>query len=126
MALGLCLLGVFVGYVIAYTLQHTQPKAWENPTSIVVGILSAAVAGSAILFARQLGDQKTVDTFLSFYPVGLAYGALCTNAAWLIDPKNEKSAEPWIKGLYIIAIVTASILLLALLLYNPLRSHLPA
>jgi hypothetical protein len=118
-SLGLLLLGAFIGTIVTYGLKHITD--WTKPGAIFTAVISAAVAGGVYTFIQYLGGPK-LGAALYFYPVGLAYGALCANMAWLTDRNSYKHP---IAYLHILGFVVASILLLLLLLYPPIRSWLP-
>jgi hypothetical protein len=117
-SLGMFALGAFIGFVIAYGL--TKITDWASPASVFSSVISAAVAGGVFTFIQYLGGQS-IGTALFLYPVGLAYGALCSNLRWVVGPDINRS----IAFLHIAAFAAASILLLLWFLYSPFRDLLP-
>jgi hypothetical protein len=117
-SLGMFALGAFIGFVIAYGL--TKITDWKNPASVFSAVISAAVAGGVFTFIQYLGGQS-IGAALFLYPVGLAYGALCSNLRWV----TEQNINPYIASLHVLAFAAASILLLVWFLYPPFRDLLP-
>lgn len=83
-SLGLLALGGFVGSIIFYGLY--QATDWSSPVTLVSGCLSAAVSGVIFIFIKYLDVKKADGSAIYFYPVGLAYGALCINLQWISRP----------------------------------------
>ncbi|MHB8270462.1 hypothetical protein [Bradyrhizobium sp.] len=117
-SLGMFALGAFIGFVIAYGL--TKITDWTKPASVFSAIISAAVAGGVFTFIQYLGGTS-IGTALFLYPVGLAYGALCSNLRWV----TEQNINRFFALLHIAAFAAASVLLLAWFLYPPFRDLLP-
>jgi hypothetical protein len=117
-SLGMFMLGAFIGFVIAFGL--TKITNWANPASVFSAIISAAVAGGVFTFIQFLGGTS-IGTALYLYPVGLAYGALCSNLRWV----TEQDINRFFASLHILAFAVASFLLLAWFLYPPFRDLLP-
>jgi hypothetical protein len=117
-SLGMFALGSFIGFIIAYGL--TKITDWKNPANVFSAVISAAVAGGVFTFIQYLGGQS-IGTALFLYPVGLAYGALCSNLRWVVEPNINRL----IAFLHIAAFASASILLLLWFLYPAFRDLLP-
>ena len=117
--LGMLTLGAFIGFIVTFGLQKITD--WSNPGNVFSAVISAAVAGGVFTFIQFLGGDK-LGVGLFVYPVGLAYGALCNNLRWVTDPNINKT----IAFLHIVGFAIASILLLLLLLWPPLRGWLPS
>jgi hypothetical protein len=116
--LGMFCLGGFMGFVICFGL--TQITDWSNPGTIFSAVVSTAIAGGTFTFIQWLnGDTPGVAPF--FYPVGLAYGALCANIRWV----TGDDINWWIAGLHIGAFAFASVALLLLFVCPPFRKVLP-
>jgi len=121
-AIGLLILGAFVGYIILHGLFKITD--WKNPIATLNGVLSAAVAGGLFtlishLAQSQAGDSH-VDRAIYFYPVGLGYGGLCRGLEWV--GQGNMSV---VKVLHLIAFALASLMVLALIFYPPVRQLLP-
>jgi hypothetical protein len=86
------MLGAFIGYVVVYGLR--QITDWNRPQNVFTAVISAAVAGGVFTFIQYLGGVD-LGVGLFFYPLGLAYGALCTNLAWLTQPNAPRGVRNW-------------------------------
>lgn len=118
-AVGMLMLGAFMGYVIAYGLR--QVTEWNKPANVFAAVTSAALSGAVLAFMQFAGGEK-LGQGLFFYPVGLGYGALLPHLEWLT--KGEKiTGLGW---LHIVAVAVATILLLMLLLWPWFRTLFPA
>ena len=115
---GMFCLGAFIGYVTTFGLHKITD--WSKPANVFSAVISAAVAGAVFTFIKSTGAQDS-GTALYMYPVGLAYGALCTNLRWVTEP----GAKPWVAILHVAAFAAASIALLLVFLYEPFRKLLP-
>ena len=122
-ALGLCLLGVFVSFIIIFCLRRISGEGWKNPLSILSGVFGLVFAGAIGYFIKEVSPGQ--NEFLAYYPVGLAYGALCINTTWAVELSAANPKDRVYGTLYIIAIVVATVLLLLLLLSPTFRSMLP-
>ena len=116
-ALGMLILGAFVGYIVTFGL--VQVKDWANPVATLNGILSATVAGGLFALIERVGENG-IGQAIYFYPVGLGYGALCTNLRWMTREKRG-----WLQILHLGAFAAASALLLGLMLSETMRDWLP-
>lgn len=116
-ALGMLSLGAFIGYIVTYGLLHVRD--WGNPVATLNGILSATVAGGLFTLIERVGEHAIGDA-IYFYPVGLGYGALCTNLRWM-----TREERPWLQGLHLFAFALASVALLTLMLSDWMRNLLP-
>jgi hypothetical protein len=119
-ALAMCLYGAFVGYIVTTALRAVT--TWTDIAKIsgsLVAVIGSAGAWAIANFA--VSDAASVN----YYPVGLCYAALTTNAAWMVNPKNRKQDNGLLKVGYIVVLVFASALLLALLLSQSFRELLP-
>src|ERR1700730_3168658 len=105
--LGMFCLGAFIGFVTTFGLIKITD--WSRPGNVLTSVISAAVAGGVFTFIQYLGGAS-LGSALFLYPVGLAYGALCTNLRWVTDPNATK----WVAGLHIAAFAAASVALLLL------------
>jgi hypothetical protein len=112
-SLSLLALGVFIGFVVVFGLHRVEN--WNDPGKIFSAAISAAVAAGVFAFIKLLGG-KELGSALFFYPVGLLYGALCTNAAWTTDIKWEQVnlAKMILAILHLSAIAIATVLLFIL------------
>jgi hypothetical protein len=119
-ALAMCFFGVFVGYVVTTALRGIT--TWSDPVKIAGGLVSVIGAGGGLALVHSVAPDPAS---VYYYPLGLCYSALTTNSAWLVDPKNGEAREWWLKPLYIVALVVATLLLMAILLCEPLRALLP-
>ncbi|HEX6374345.1 MAG TPA: hypothetical protein VFZ91_01360 [Allosphingosinicella sp.] len=116
-ALGLLILGAFVGYIILHGLRKITD--WGNPVATINGVLSAAVAGGLFTLISE-STQSQIGEDIYFYPVGLGYGALCRGLEWVGDGNIN-----FVKGLHLAAFGLASLLVLLLMFYLPARQALP-
>jgi hypothetical protein len=115
--LGLTCLGAFIGYVITYALL--QITDWSHPGNVLSSVISVAVAGAVFTFIQWLGG-RSLGSALFMYPVGLAYGALCTNLRWVtLEQIGFNFAS-----LHIVAFTIASLLLIALIVSPGFRQRL--
>ena len=121
-ALGLLMLGAFIGWVICYGLFQTTN--WDNSGKLISAVIGAAVTGAVFSFITWLQPNGEA---VYWYPIGLAYGALCNALGYVAFhayPANERPE----KNTRIIAggcIGLASVLLLLLLLWPWFRGLLP-
>jgi hypothetical protein len=117
--LGMCALGIFVGYVAIYGLKRV--KNWEKPANIYSAIFTAVTGGGIFIFIEYLSLDNKKAVLL--YPVGLIYGTLCANMEWIAQPQLT-AAQRRTKNYLIAAFVVATILLLAIFLSSWFRSLL--
>jgi hypothetical protein len=121
-ALGLLMLGAFIGWVICYGLFQTTN--WDNSGKLISAVIAAAVSGAVFSFITWVQPNGEA---VYWYPVGLAYGALC-NALGYVAFHAYPDAERPTRSTRIIAgvcIGLASMLLLLLLLLSAFRNLLP-
>jgi hypothetical protein len=116
--LGLFCLGAFIGYVTTFGLHKITD--WAKPGNVLTAVISAAVAGAVFTFIQFLGGSS-LGTALYLYPVGLAYGALCTNLRWVTEP----NATRWVAVLHVLAFTAASVALVLLFVAKWFRDLLP-
>lgn len=114
-ALGLLILGAFVGYIITYALKKVGD--WTNPVATLTGILSAAVAGTLFAFMEK---YASIGESIFYYPIGLGYGALCNGLEWVAQ--DDMSPLKW---LHLAAFAAASVAIVALMFSESLRGLLP-
>jgi hypothetical protein len=118
-ALGLFMLGAFIGFVVVYGLRAVTD--WSNLGKVLTAVISAAVAGGVFTFIQRIGGSTLGDS-LFYYPLGLAYGALCIQLTWITSSASGNNSY---RNLHILGFAIASILVLALFLSPSLRSRLP-
>jgi len=118
-AVGMLMLGAFIVFVIAYSFGET--KDWTKPVSIISGAISAAVAGGVFTFIKFVGGVE-LGNALFYYPLGLAWGALCTNLRWVAG-QNVKGTFAYLN---IIATVVATVFIVLLLFSKDFRDLLPS
>jgi hypothetical protein len=122
-ALGMLTLGTFIGWITSYALIHVND--WARPGNVLSAVISAAVAGAVFTFIQYLGGT-TLGNALFYYPVGLAYGALCNSLGYIAGyPNIAGLPNGTLQALHILAFGMGSALLLALLLVPWIRGQLP-
>lgn len=117
--LGMCALGAFVGYVVTFGLVRITD--WSKPLNVISGILSAVVGGSIFLFIERMGGDHSA---LALYPIGLAYGALCTNMPWVAGQLTTPLQKAF-AILHVAAFGVATAFLFLLFLSPQFRALLP-
>lgn len=134
-SLGFLMLGAFMGWVIAFGLYKVEN--WNHPANVFSAVTGAAVSGAIFIFIQYLLRFSTIPFItIFFYPVGLAYGALCNGLGYAIyhafDNVNRNNEDATknatrVRTYSIAGLVIASALLLALLfwLYSKLPSFEP-
>jgi hypothetical protein len=121
-ALGLLMLGAFIGWVICYGLFQTTN--WNSPAILINAVIAAAVSGAVFSFITWLQPNGEA---VYWYPVGLAYGALCNALGYVAfhaypDDQRPKTSTRFFAGF---CILLASALLALLLLSSWFRGLLP-
>jgi hypothetical protein len=125
--LGLCALGIFIGYIVTFGLRKITLEAWQNPSAVFSAILPAALGGGLFAFLDFLHkSNEHLGQAVYLYPVGLAYGAICANLIWLTTLNWEEKSKARLGYLFIFAFTVATLLLLAIFLYPPFREPLLA
>lgn len=118
-ALGMLILGSFVGFCCLYVLFKISD--WQSPVAILTGLLSAAVGGGLfVLFDKA---PVSIGNAIYYYPVGLGYGALCAGIMWIGNDTSNERAN--IKYVHIAAFGVVSVLLLLILIAPWFRALLP-
>jgi hypothetical protein len=112
-SLGMLALGSFIGWITSYGLIHITD--WANPGNVLSAVISAAVAGGVFTFIQFLDGKEALRNALFMYPLGLAYGALLNNFAYLRDEVLV------LQMLHVASVGLASLLLLGLIFSEPLR-----
>jgi len=118
-AIGMTALGAFIGWVIAYVLYRITN--WGDPISVLSGVISAAVAGAVFTFIKYVDEHGApVAGAIYYYPVGLAYGAVCNGLGWVAGSVDATLKWPTIllRAFHILAVVLVSVLIL-ILLFDP-------
>lgn len=125
--IGMCALGVFVGYLVTFGLRKIPDASWGNPSSVFSAVISAALGGGLFAFLQFLGGDK-LGPGLFLYPIGLAYGAFCANLRWVagLNWNNLPKGEKILAALFISGFALASVLLLLIFLSATFRGWLPA
>lgn len=114
---GTLTLGIFMGYVIVFGLLNVTD--WKRPATIFSAVIAAATTGGIFSLLQQYAYTQIGDA-IYFYPLGLAYGGLCTNLKFVgYDDLNLP------RGLHIAAFVFATGLLLLLIFSSTVRQFLP-
>ena len=116
-ALGMVTLGAFIGWVIAFGLDR-MPKG-TNPVVIFGSATSAAVAGVVLVFI-QYAAPGSAGIF--FYPVGLAYGALCYTLSTYIATTTPPNSNILL-GKIVLAI--ASLAIVAIWIVSMIENWIP-
>jgi hypothetical protein len=121
-ALGLLMLGAFIGWVICYGLFQTTN--WDNPGVLISAVIAAAVSGAVFSFITWLHPNGEA---VYWYPIGLAYGGLCNCLGYVAFHEYPQASAPSARtrGLVIFFILSASVLLVLLLLWSAFRNLLP-
>jgi hypothetical protein len=120
-ALGMLMLGAFMGYIIAYGLRKIED--WKNPASAFAAVVSAAFSGGLFAFIQYMSRGQPLGEGIFFYPIGLAYGALLPHLDWIVS-NTTTGLTTW-KVAHAGAVTLATLLLLSLLLCPWLRGVLP-
>ena len=115
-SLGMLALGTFIGWITSYALVHISN--WENPGNVLSAVISAAVAGGVFTFIQFIDRTAALHDALFMYPLGLAYGALLNS--FYVFPSE---GLVW-QVLHVTAVFLASVLLLGLLTWEPLRRRI--
>ena len=129
--IGMCALGVFVGYLVTFGLRKIPDASWGNPSSVFSAVISAdpwAAASFAFPSAISSGGDK-LGPGLFLYPIGLAYGRLLRQSALGRGIELEQPSERRKKilaALFISGFALASVLLLLIFLSATFRGWLPA
>jgi hypothetical protein len=114
-----------MGWVISYGIFHITN--WDSPAAVFSAVTGAAESGGIFTFIQQSGVPTGYAIF--FYPVGLAYGALCNGISHYVKnltPGTDQIFTTLHLGeLAIIILAIGSGLALWLILFNPLGDRQP-
>ena len=130
-SLGFLMLGAFMGWVIGFGMY--QVRDWSHPGKLFSAVTGATVSGAVFIFIQYLIKTSNISVIaIFFYPVGLAYGALCNGLGYIIahaydvvgDGNNAVAVShpALLRWGAVLALAIASALLLALFFwwYNQL------
>lgn len=120
-ALGMTMLGVFVGAVITIGIRQTEK--WTDLQKFVTTVLTAALSGVVLAFLKGLDGSGGAA---SYYPVGLVLGLVWANA-----PAARENVQSPARGvrtlgwLHFVGLVLLTVLVAGLLFWPDFRELLP-
>ena len=121
---GLLLLGIFVGTIIAIGVQNIK-YGGANLSKFLASVFGAAFSGVVFGFIEKLMNTHLGDA-LFMYPIGLAYSLLFAFAGTAMKNISETKLDLKILGwLHVGAMALGTLLVLLFLFSSGFRSLLP-